>query len=106
MSELMERTIANFEVGFEITGEDENYKTGQVKSPGKEKWPAIYTSIEAKIEAKPRPVSFQFYLMIFDTGSALYFVQASTTKPIRPVREKQIMALIQSIVARSGGGGD
>ncbi len=100
MSDIIAGTILGFEESFEIKKEDETFKTGQVQGPGEKKWPAIFTSIEAKLDAKPRPFTFKFYLMIFDTGTALYFVQASTTKPIRDIREKQIMDLIKSIVAK------
>ena len=101
MSEIIAGTILAFEENFEIKKEDESFKTGQVQGPGEKKWPAIFTTIEAKLDAKPKPFTFKFYLLIFDTGSALYFVQASSTKPVRDIREKQIMELIKSIVAKS-----
>lgn len=100
MSDIIDSTIQNFEESFVIKREDETFKTGQVQGPGEKKWPAVFTTIEATLDAKPKPFTFKFYLMIFDTGSALYFIQASTTKPIRGVREKQIMELIKSIVAK------
>jgi hypothetical protein len=43
----------------------------------------------------------RFHLFLFDTGSKLYLVQASTTKPIRESREKQIFELLRSLVANS-----
>lgn len=100
MPDIIDSTIQNFEESFVIKREDETLKTGQVQGPGDKKWPAVFTTIEATLDAKPKPFTFKFYLMIFDTGSALYFIQASTTKPIRDVRERQIMELIKSIVAK------
>ncbi|MEX2580365.1 MAG: hypothetical protein WD342_15005 [Verrucomicrobiales bacterium] len=43
----------------------------------------------------------KFYLLVFDTGTNLYFLQTSTTRPVREARERQIYEFIRSIVAKS-----
>ncbi len=98
MRELLDLTVANFESRFEISDLAEP-KSGEV--PGKaEKWPAIFTTLEATFRKSAEEVSeMRFYVFLFDTGERLYLVQASTTKPVRESRERQIYHFLRSIVA-------
>ena len=100
MQDLMDATITNFEQAFPVKKIDEDYKTGQVQGPGEKKWPAIFTTIEGELEAKPKSFKMRFYLMIFDTGESLYFIQASTTMPVRTVREREVLTLMKSMIAK------
>tara|TARA_R110000850_G_scaffold22504_8_gene66644 strand:+ start:233 stop:787 length:555 start_codon:yes stop_codon:yes gene_type:complete len=99
MQDLLDRTIANFDERFRVTKVDEE-KTGQVEGPDK-KWPGIFTTAEVTVEKGEDEFDMKFYLLVFDTGTSLYFMQASTTRPIRESRERQIYELIRSIVAKS-----
>lgn len=100
MQDLMDGTIFNFEQRFEIA-DDGEVKTGQVQGPGEKKWPAIFTTLEATVTKGTESFEMRFYVLIFDTGERLYTVQASTTKPIREARERQIYEMIRSIIAKS-----
>ncbi len=100
MADLMDYTVANFEQQFQVKQVNDSYKTGQVQGPGEKKWPAIFTTMEAMVPANPDPLRMKFYLLIFDTGDSLYFMQGSTTMPVRDAREKEVLAIIKSIVAR------
>jgi hypothetical protein len=100
MQDLMDGTIFNFEQRFKVT-DDGEVKTGQVKGPGEKKWPAIFTTLEAEVVAGTEKFEMKFYVLLFDTGSRIYTVQASTTKPVREARERQVYELIRSIVAKS-----
>jgi hypothetical protein len=42
----------------------------------------------------------RFYLLVFDLGERVYFVQASTALPVMVGRENEIMEMIRSIVAK------
>ncbi len=98
MQDLLDGTIANFEANFQVKNVGET-RTGNV--PGKSRqWPAIFTTIEATY-AKSERESFEmrFYVFIFDLGEKLYFVQASTTKPIRESREAQVYEFLRAISA-------
>lgn len=99
MTEILDGTIANYEQAFSIS-DVADYKTGQVKGVGEKKWPAIFTTIEAEVEKGTDTFEMKFYLLVFDVGDHLYLFQASTTRPIREAREKQIFELIQSIIAK------
>ncbi len=99
MQELLDATVANYEATFEVK-EVGKAKTGDV--PGKSrKWPAIFTTVEAIVKKGEERFEMRFYLFVFDTGSHLYLVQASTTRPIREAREAQIYEFLRSIVANS-----
>jgi hypothetical protein len=102
MTDIMDDIIDNFEKNegmvFRKVGE---YKTGQVNGPGKKKFPAIYTTLDSTLKATPKDFEIQFYLFVFDTGSTQYFMQASITKPVWDVREKQIMSLVRSLIVRN-----
>ncbi len=98
MQDIIDATIFNFEQRFEVEKVDEA-KTGQVQGPGEKKWPAIFTTAEAVVKKGRDEFEMRFYLMVFDTGNRLYFVQASTTKPVREARERQIYEMIRSIAA-------
>ncbi len=100
MQDLIDGTIANFEQRFEVEKVGES-KTGQVKGPGDKKWPAIFTTAEATVKKGREEFASRFYLLVFDTGERLYFLQASTTMPVREARERQIYDMIRSIVAKS-----
>ena len=100
MTVILERIVDRFDeneaMEFEKVGE---FKTGQVQGTNK-KYPAIFTTLEATLKAKPKDFEMKFYLFVFDAGETQYFIQASSTKPIWDVREKQIMSLIRSIVVK------
>lgn len=97
MRELLDATVANFEATFEVR-EVGKVKTGEV--PGKtRKWPAIFTTVEARVKKGPETFEMRFYLFIFDTGESLYLAQASTTQPVREAREWQIDEFLRSLVA-------
>jgi len=99
MRELIDGTIANFDEAFDLRKESKP-KTGQVDGPGDEKWPAIFKTLEGYVEKGERQHEMRFYLLIFDVGSNLYLMQATTTIPVRDVRERQIYEFIRSIIAR------
>lgn len=99
MQEILDATIANFEQTFEMRKVDES-KTGQVNGPDK-KWPAIFTTAEGFYEKEEKEYGMKFYILLFDTGTGLYFMQASTTIPVRDSHERTIYYLIRSIVAKS-----
>lgn len=99
MQELLDATIANYEATFEVKDVGES-KMGDV--PGKSrKWPAIHATVEAAVKKGTGTFEMRFHLFLFDTGTKLYLVQASTTKPVREARERQILDLLRSIVANS-----
>jgi len=99
MQDLLDATLANFEAAFEVKDVADS-KTGEV--PGKSrKWPAIFTTVEATVKKAGESFEMRFYLFIFDTGTHLYLVQASTTKPIREAREMQVYEFLRSLVANS-----
>jgi len=99
MQELLDATVANYETTFEVK-EVGKAKTGDV--PGKtRKWPAIFSTVEATVVKGDESFPMRFYLFVFDTGSHLYLVQASTTMPIREARETQIYEFFRSLVANS-----
>lgn len=99
MRELLDATVRNFEATFEVRGGGK-VKTGEV--PGKtRKWPAIFTTVEARVKKGVEIFEMRLYLFVFDTGESLYLVQASTTQPVREAREGQIYAFFRSLVANS-----
>ncbi len=99
MTEILNATLANYEQTYEVHKVSE-VTTGDV--PGKSrKWPAIFSTIEATVKKGDESFEMRFYLFIFDTGSDLYQVQASTTLPARESREKQIFEFLRSLVANS-----
>lgn len=99
MQDLLDGTIANYEATFEVRDVGKS-KTGEV--PGKSrKWPAIFTTVEATVVKGTESFEMRFYLFIFDTGTHLYLVQASTTQPVREAREAQIYGFLRSLVANS-----
>jgi len=100
MQDILDSTIENYAKQFELSKESEP-KTGTIQGPGEKKWPAIYVTLEGDMEAQPAPFKMKFYLMIFDVGDAQYLIQATTTRPIWDVRERQILEMIRSVVARS-----
>ena len=100
MVDILESTINNFDQNEALTlGKVEAHKTGQIKGVGK-KFPAIYSTFDATLKAKPKDFEMKFYLFVFDAGAVQYLIQASSTKPVWDVREKQIMTMIRSVVAR------
>lgn len=99
MQEVIDATVVNFEERFTIRSEEEP-KTGQVAGPGEKKWPAIFKTFEGEMERGDKVFAMKFYLLIFDNGTDLYLLQASTTLPVRDAREKQIFEMIRSIVAK------
>ncbi len=99
MQDLINGIIENFDKTFEMTKVDES-KTGQVEGPEK-KWPAVFSVAEGKFTKEEKEFEMKFYILIFDTGTGLYFLQASTTMPVRESRERQIYELIRSIIAKS-----
>lgn len=101
MTEIMDDLVNNFDQNehliFHKAGE---YKSGQVKGVN-QKFPAIFTTLDVTFKAGPKDFEMKYYLFAFDTGDSQYFLQASSTKPVRGVREKQIMDLIRSIIAQT-----
>lgn len=98
MQELLDATVANYEATFKVK-DVSKAKTGQVEGPNR-KWPGIFTTVEATVVKGEASFEMKFYLFVFDTGSNLYLMQASTTLPVRESREQQIYELMRSIVAR------
>jgi hypothetical protein len=98
MQELLDGTIANYEATFKVK-DVAKAKTGDVAGPDR-KWPGIFTTVEATVVKGAESFEMKFYLLVFDTGTKLYIMQASTTLPIREARERQIYELIRSLVAR------
>ncbi len=99
MHEIVDATVVNFEERFKLRNEEDS-KTGQVAGPGEKKWPAIFKTFEGEMVRGEKTFEMKFYLLIFDTGTELYLMQASTTIPIRGSREKQIFEMIRSIIAK------
>lgn len=99
MQELLDATLANYEATFEVKRVSEG-RTGDV--PGRSrKWPAIFTTAEAVVTKGSESFEMRFYLFLFDTGTQLYLVQASTTMPVREAREAQIYEFLRSLFANS-----
>ena len=104
MQDLMDLTIANFDADerFYLKKVDD-YKTGQVggiKVGQEKKWPAIYSQAEGVVRKDDFEYELRFFLMVFDVGDRVYFVQASTTLPVQTGRENEIMEMIRSIIAK------
>jgi hypothetical protein len=98
MQDILDATIANYEATFKVK-EVSKAKTGDVSGPGR-KWPGIFTTVEASVVKGDETFEMKFYLLVFETGSRLYLMQASTTLPVRESRERQIYELIRSLVAK------
>ncbi len=98
MPDIMDVAVANYEKVFDVKKVGE-YKTGQVQGPDK-KWSAIYVQIELEMKTSRDPIPFRFYVMLFDTGTQFYQIQASTMTPVREVREKEIFKMMSSIIAK------
>jgi hypothetical protein len=99
MQELLDATVANYEATFEVKDVGK-VKSGDVSGRTR-KWPAIFTTVEAVVTKGSESFEMRFYLFLFDTGTHLYLVQASTTKPIREAREAQIYGFLRSLFANS-----
>lgn len=97
MDDVLTGAVANFEEAFKVNEKGE-YRWGKIQGPTK-KWNAIFTTLELEMVGKPANIPFRFYLTIFDTGTALYLIQASTMKPVKADREKEILAMIRSVIA-------
>ena len=98
MQDILDATIANYEATFKIK-EVAKAKTGDVAGPER-KWPGIFTTVEASVVKGDETFEMKFYLLVFETGSRLYLLQASTTLPVREARERQVYELIRSLVAK------
>lgn len=104
MQDLMDLTIANFDADerFFLKKVDD-YKTGQVrgiKDSKEKKWSAIYSQAEGVVSKDDFEYEMRFYLLVFDVGDRVYYVQASTTLPVQAGRENEIMEMIRSIIAK------
>lgn len=104
MQDLMDLTIASFDADerFYLKKVD-TYKTGQVRGirDGKDKkWSAIYSQAEGVVGKDDFEYEMRFYLLVFDVGERVYYVQASTTLPVQTGRENEIMEMIRSIIAK------
>lgn len=98
MQEILDATVANYETTFKVKAVS-RAKTGDVTGPDG-KWPGIFTAVEATVVKGETSFEMKFYLLVFDTGTSLYLMQASTTLPVREARERQVYDLIRSIVAK------
>lgn len=98
MDDILNATITNYETTFTVKKVDKT-KTGEIDGPER-KWPGIFTIVEAEVKKGDKTFAMKFYLLVFDTGSRLYLMQASTTLPVREARERQIYELIRSLVAK------
>ena len=98
MEDILNATIGNYEATFTVKKVSKT-KTGHVDGPAR-KWPGIFTIVEAEVKKGDNTFTMKFYLLVFDTGSRLYLMQASTTLPVREARERQIYELIRSLVAK------
>lgn len=99
----MDGVIESFDrdKNMRINKTDDQYKTGQVKGVSDKKFPAIYTTAEITYVANPsKDFEMKLYLFVVDCGVNQYFIQATTTKPVRGTREKQILDMIKSLIAR------
>ena len=97
MDDVLTGAVANYEEAFQVNEKGE-YRWGKVQGPTK-KWNAIFTTLELEMVGKPENIPFRFYLTIFDTGTALYLIQASTMKPVKEDRQKEILTMIRSVIA-------
>lgn len=101
MTEIMDGLVTNFEATEGLVFKKvSEYKTGQVTGVEGKKYPAVFATLEMTLKGKPRDFEMKFYLFVFDIGTTQYFMQGSSTKPVRDVRERQIMEMIRSLVAR------
>ena len=64
------------------------------------KWSAIYSQAEGVVGKDDFEYEMRFYLLVFDVGERVYYVQASTTLPVPTGRENEIMEMIRSIIAK------
>lgn len=94
MSQIMDSVVANFESAF-IVNEVGEFKNGRLADSL-----AIFTTLEADLRSAngPNRMAFRFYLAVIDTGTSLTLVQASVQAPVNPAREKEVMAMIRSLV--------
>lgn len=99
MQELIDMTVESFEKEFTIRKESDPV-TGQVQGPGEKKWPAIFKTLEATVMKGEKEFEMRFYVLIFDVGTNLYLLQATTTLPVRESRERQVYEFIRSLVAK------
>jgi len=98
MDDVLASAITNFEIAFKVLKVGE-YKSGKIKGPKKE-WNAIFTTLELEWEGREKDLPFRFYLTMFDVGNTLYLIQASIQKPVNKDREKEILAMIRSVIAK------
>ena len=95
MLQIMEATIANFENAF-IVESVGDVKTGPLSGGGV----AAFCMIDLEMKTTGKPIPFRFYLYLIDTEEGMYLFQGSTMKPVRGVREDEIMASIRSLRRR------
>lgn len=98
MEDILDATIRNYEATFPVKKVGKT-TTGEIDGPER-KWPGIFTTVETEVEKDEKTFPMKFYLLVFDTGSRLYLMQAGTTLPVREARERQIHELIRSLVAK------
>jgi hypothetical protein len=96
LNNLVDSFVAN--EGMKLNKVD-RHRTGVVNGSDK-KYPAIYTTMDVTLRAKPNDFDIKFYLFVFDAGDTQYFMQGSCVKPIRAFRENQMMSLIRSLVVK------
>ena len=100
MPELMDSVVTNFENSKELEFKKvDEYKTGKIKGVAKT-FPAIFTTLDMTFKGPKKDFEMKYYLFVFDTGDTQYLAQATTTKPVWDVREKQIMSVIKTLIAR------
>ncbi len=100
MADMMERFVDGFATNEVMVLEQAgDLRTGQVKGIDRN-WPAIFTTMEVLFRGAQGEFPMKYYLLIFDTGESQYFIQASCVRPVSPIREGQVYAMIRSIVAK------
>jgi hypothetical protein len=94
MTQIMQGVITNFETAFIVN------KVGEIKTGKLANSPAVFTTLEADMRSAKgnETMAFRFYLAVLDTGRGLYLMQASCQAPVKPEREKEIMAMMRSLV--------
>jgi len=97
LDDVLGGAVIHYEEAFTVHKKSE-YTWGKIKGPTKE-WSAVFVTLELEWEGKPKNLFFRFYLTMFETDSDLYLIQASVQKPLKKDREKEILAMIRSVVA-------
>lgn len=93
MSSIMEGVVKNFESAFRVN------RIGEMRNGTLADSVAVFTTLEAELRSATNSdtIPFRFYLAVLDTGESLYLIQASVQAPVKPEREKEVLAMMRSL---------